>query len=295
MEKTLVIMAAGMGSRFGGLKQITPMGPSGEFIIDYSIYDAIRVGFNKVVFIIKKENYDDFEQTIGKRLEGQIKVEYAFQDVKDIPVSVPFERVKPWGTGQAILCAEKYVDDNFLVINADDYYGYDAFKVASDYLEKASSTTYGLIGYTVTNTLTENGSVKRGVCNILDNNLQSICESSIIRENNVIKATSLLTNENYEVSNDTLVSMNMFIFNPSIFKYLKDDFKTFLDGALENSEFLLPEVVASHIKSGDITVEVLKTNSKWYGVTYKEDTPLVKDALLKMTNEKLYPLDLWRK
>lgn len=293
MEKTLVILAAGLGSRFGGLKQMAPMGPNGEFIIDYSIYDAIKVGFTKVVFVIKKELFEDFESTIGNRIKGHIDIEYVFQDVKDIPVEVNFERIKPWGTGQAVLCARSKVEGNFAIINADDFYGYDAFKVASEKLENVNESEYGLVTYKAVNTLTENGAVKRGVCKIKDDYLEGLNESSLVKTDDYIACESLVTNEKYTASFDTLVSMNLILFNKNIFNYLEDDFVEFLNSDCENSEFLIPEVLQNHIKSGDIKVKVYSTDAKWYGVTYKEDTDSVKNAISDFIKTGEYPNNLW--
>ena len=204
---TLLIMAAGMGSRFGGLKQIEPFGPNGEFIIDYSIYDAIKAGFNKVVFIIKEENYDIFRETVGKRIEDKINVEYAFQRLEDIPeeFTLPEERIKPLGTGQAILSSKNVIHENFAVINSDDFYGRDAFLVAANFLKNTDSNTYGMVGYKVVNTLTENGSVKRGVCEADNDYLTKIIESSIIKENGVITASPLDDSPSFIMKDDDLV------------------------------------------------------------------------------------------
>jgi len=290
--KSLVILAAGMGSRFGGLKQITPLGPNGEFIIDYSIYDAIRVGFDKVVFVIKEENYEIFKATIGSRVEGKIKVEYAFQkmDVEGIPST----RIKPLGTAHAILCTEKFIDGEFMIINADDYYGYDAFKKGYDYLSNMEENTYGLVGYKVANTMTKNGSVKRGICKSDNGYLTDIIESKIEYDNDLIKVSPLDGSDSFNVAEDTLVSMNMLLFDKSLFKYLNDDIKEFVKNIkdIEKDEFLIPDVVDKHIKSGDIKVKVIDTTSTWYGVTYKEDADYVKENLAKLHND-VYPEKLW--
>ena len=230
MNKTLLILSAGMGSRFGGLKQLEPVGPSGEFIIDYSIYDAIRCGFNKIVFIIKKENYEIFRETIGKRIEDKIDVKYVFQELSNLPsgYSVPDNRIKPWGTAHAILCAKDVINEPFAIINADDFYGKDAYRVISEFMDKkhdGSKEEFGLVGYKVINTLTLNGTVKRGVCVLHDNHLVSLDESVIEKRDNDIYATSLVTNNEYKITNDTLVSMNMMSFTPNIFKYIEDNFK----------------------------------------------------------------------
>ena len=288
--KSLVILAAGMGSRFGGLKQIEPLGPNGEFIIDYSIYDAIKAGFEKVVFVIKRENYEIFKNTIGSRVEDKIKVEYAFQENE----VNPDVREKPLGTAHAIMATEKFIDGPFMIINADDYYGTDAFNKASLFLSNMEENVYGLVGYKAANTMTENGSVKRGICTIEDGYLVNILESKIYKDGDTIKASPLSSEEEFEISSDTLVSMNMLLFNETLFKYLKDDYKEFLDNAdLLKDEFLIPSVLDKHIKNGDIKVKVIDTTSTWYGVTYKEDAPAVKEALAKLHTDGTYERELW--
>ncbi len=305
-NKTLLIMAAGMGSRFGGLKQIEPMGPNNEFIIDYSIYDAKQAGFNKIVFIIKKENYQIFKETIGKRVEPIIKTEYVFQENLSY---VPSEyhqalstREKPLGTGHAILCAQKNIHEPFAVINADDFYGSSAFLEASkilDTLPQEKPYQYALIAYLIQNTMTENGSVKRGICQYDKNMLlTNIIESKIENKNNKILATSLATNEEFELAEDTPVSMNLTLFTPSFFPYLEEKFLSFLQKNkqdLSKCEFFMPDALFSAIKEKYATVKVYKTTSKWYGVTYKEDTPKVKEALKNMHQNKEYPQKLWKK
>ena len=299
MNKTLVILAAGMGSRFGGLKQIEPIGPNGEFIIDYSIYDAIKAGFNKVVFIIKKENYDIFRETIGSRIEDKIKVEYAFQRMEDIPMgyTLPEERVKPLGTGQAILASKNLVNENFAIINSDDFYGRDAYFVASKFLDNTTNNNYGLVGYKVDNTLTINGSVKRGVCKTIDGKLNSIIESSIIKENNIIIASPLDGRDSFTMKHDDLVSMNMLLFTPTIYPYLESEFKKFMEENKEDlskCEFLIPDVITDAINENYAEVSVLSTNAKWEGVTYKEDKEKVVEAINKLVEEGEYPQNLWK-
>ena len=296
---TLLIMAAGMGSRFGGLKQIEPFGPNGEFIIDYSIYDAIKAGFNKVVFIIKEENLDIFRETVGSRIEDKIKVEYAFQKLEDIPsgYTLPETRVKPLGTGQAILCSKNVINENFAVINSDDFYGFDAFKVAANFLRSNESNNYGLVGYKVKNTLTENGSVKRGVCEEKNGYLTKIVESSIIEENGVITASPLDGRDSFEMDKEDLVSMNMLLFTPTIYPYLDKKFVEFLEknkADLEKCEFLIPDVLQDAIDENYAKVSVLSTTAKWEGVTYKEDKDGVVNAIRKLIEDGVYPQDLWK-
>ena len=298
---TLVIMAAGMGSRFGGLKQVEPVGPNGEFILDYSIFDAIRAGYKKIVFIIKEENYDLFRETVGKRIESKIDVEYAFQKLENVPsfVNIPKDRVKPWGTSHAILSAKDKVTGPFIVINADDFYGLDPFVKVKEYFNNnKNENEYAVVGYQTANTLTENGSVKRGVCKKDDNNkLVSLIESSIERKDDKIIATPL--NENikpFEVSEDTLVSMNFWGFNDNFFKYLEEEQDIFFkenENNLNKCEFLLPDSVFKRIEEGKVTVDVLDTDEKWFGVTYKEDNKDLVDAINKMIDEGKYPSNLW--
>ncbi len=293
---TLLILAAGMGSRFGGLKQMEPMGPNGEFIIDYSVYDAKKAGFNKIVFVIKEEMYEDFKNTIGKRVEDKIDVEYVFQKMQDVPVKIDFERVKPWGTGHAILECKNAINEPFAIINADDFYGRNSFVKAYQFLSDGiSDKEFGLIGYRACNTITENGSVKRGVCEIENGVLTGINESSIEKVDEHIHCKSLVDGKEYDVELNRLVSMNMLLFTPKIFDYLENDFVSFLNNIKdkEKDEFLIPEVVDIHIKSGDITVKVIETDSVWYGVTYKEDKDSVKNAINKLINNGEYSKNLW--
>lgn len=293
---TLVIMAGGMGSRFGGLKQIEPFGPNGEFIIDYDIYDAIRCGFNKVVFIIKEENYDVFKETIGKRIEKHIEVCYAFQSTLDVPSDyINNERVKPWGTGHAILCAKDYVNENFVVINADDYYGYDAFKVASDFIKGKSGNNFATVCYKVKNTITKNGSVKRGVCICSNNKLDKLIESSIEVVDGEFIASPLNNEESFKIDGDTLVSMNLLCFTPGIFSILENDFEEFMKDNYESltKEFLIPDVLFNSLKRGICNLDVLETDSVWYGVTYKEDKEEVQNAICDMIDRDIYPSNLW--
>ena len=286
-DVTLVILAAGMGSRFGGLKQIEPMGPSDEFIIDYSVYDAIKAGFNKIVFIIKRENYELFKETIGKRVEPHIKVEYAFQELNNLPKGwdIPSGRMKPLGTAHAVLCANDYVNEPFAMINSDDFYGRDAFIKAYEYLSNTDndSSKYGMIGYRVANTLTENGSVKRGVCEVDSNNyLKSITESKIEKIGNEIVASPLDSSDSFTVNSDDTVSMNFLLFTPSIFGYIEEGFsKFFIDNKedLLTSEYLIPDVVSNLIKDGKASMKVIRTTASWHGVTYREDTPDVKNSI----------------
>ncbi len=301
---TLVIMAAGMGSRFGGLKQIEPIDENGNFIIDYSIYDAIKVGFTKVVFIIKKENYEIFRETVGKRVEKYINVEYAFQELDKLPsgYSVPVGRVKPWGTGHAILCSKDLVKENFAIINSDDFYGRDAFRVIAEFLKNVKNDegvqTYAMAGYMVKNTLTENGSVKRGICSVKDGYLTKLIESKIERVDGVLEALPLDGGDKYIVSDDDTVSMNMFGFTPQIFDYLEKRFPEFLDEHKDNineCEYLIPTLVFEEIEKGLARVKVLKTDAVWQGITYREDKDKVVSEIKALVDKGEYPQGVWEK
>lgn len=277
-KTTLVVMAAGMGSRFGGLKQIEPIGPKGEIIIDYSTYDAIQAGFSKVVFIIKKAIEHDFREAAGKRIEKMADVEYVFQELDKIPsgFSIPEGREKPWGTGHAILCARDAIKTPFVVINADDYYGKSAYSLIHDYLVKNNSTC--MVGYKLGNTLSENGTVKRGICQVdNENNLVSVVETF-----------SLDKNSPYPM--DSTVSMNMWGFNTGIFDEFETHFKKFLTDMEDpiKGEFLIPCIVDDMIKTKNEKVKVLTTEDKWYGVTYREDVDAVKTAIKDLVSKGLY-------
>jgi len=297
-DKTLLIMAAGMGSRFGGLKQIEPVGPNGEFLIDYSIYDALRTGFNKVVFIIKKEHEKIFKETIGVRVEKHIKVEYAFQEMSDIPegYGLPKERTKPIGTAHAVYAARKFINEPFAVINADDFYGRNGYEVLSDFLDN-NERNYSLVGYLVKNTLSENGSVKRGVCYSDDkDNLEKIIESIVIEENGIIKAESLNTGDKFEVDSNALVSMNLMGFMPNVFPFIEEKLKEFLTDTKENlveREFYIPDILFAANEEGHAEAKLLRTAAVWKGITYKEDREDVVASIKKMVEDGEYPNNLW--
>lgn len=289
-------MAAGMGSRYGGLKQIESFGPNGELITDYSIYDAKRVGFDKVVFIIKEENYELFKEKIGDRVSKYIKVEYAFQKLDDVleGYSIPSDRVKPLGTAHAIYSARDLIDSDFAVINADDFYGYDAFRVLSEALYDASYNEYVMVAYKVCNTITLNGSVKRGVCKVEDGYLKGIDESVIEVIDDKIHKTSMITGDASVIDKDTLVSMNLFGFKRNFINYIVSDFKDFLDNSdLSSDEFFLPSVVFNCIKRGDCKVKVYSTDERTYGVTYKEDKDDVVKGIESKIKDGVYPEKLW--
>lgn len=298
---TLIVMAAGMGSRFGGLKQVEPIGPNDEFIIDYSVYDAVKAGFNKIIFIIKEENYELFKKTIGKRVESHIKVEYCFQKNDNLPEGYDeFSlREKPLGTAHAILCCKDKVKEPFAIINADDFYGRDAYIKAYEFLSKDHKEKphqYGLIGYLIKNTMTDAGSVKRGVCEVENHKLLKLTESVVEKKEGKIIATPLEGSETFEVDENDTVSMNMLLFDPSIFEYIEKKFPEFLEShkdAKEKCEFLIPIVLFESIEEGFAEVEVIKTSATWYGVTYKEDVKDVKEAIKKLIQKGEYHNHLW--
>lgn len=303
-KPVLVVMAAGMGSRYGGLKQIDPIDKEGHIIMDFSIFDAVKAGFEKVVFIIKKENEQDFREAIGDRLSKQIEVAYVFQNINNLPkeYEVPEGRVKPWGTGHAILSCLDVIDGPFAVVNADDYYGSHAFKMAYDYLtanEDDDFYRYMMVGYKLENTLTENGHVARGVC-VTDEegNLVTIHERTRIEKRGEGAAYTEDDGATWvELPEGSTVSMNMWGFSASILKELKDRFPKFLEENLEKNplkcEYFLPFVVDELLGEGKAKVKVLKSMDKWYGVTYKEDKPFVMEAIQGLKDSGLYPQKLW--
>ena len=292
---TLVIMAAGMGSRFGGLKQIEPVGPNGEFIIDYSIYDAIKAGFTKVVFIIKEENYQDFVDTVGARIAGKIDVEYVFQKIEDIPsgFNVPESRVKPWGTAQALYAARDIIDGPFAVISADDFYGREPYSLLLDSMKKGE---YSAIGYKIGNTLTSNGSVKRGVCFSQNDYLTKIIESKVKYEDDKIIGEPLSGGEIYEMNSDQSVSMLMFGLQPSLFEYIKEDIPKYFkkhESDLTTCEYLLPEVLGSMLEKNLIKIKLIPTRAVWKGVTYREDLEELKKYINEEIENGVYPEKLY--
>ena len=299
-QKTLLIMAAGLGSRFGGLKQMEVVGPNGEFIIDYSIYDAIKAGFTKVVFIIKEDFYESFKETIGKRVEPHIKVEYVFQNDDYIPMKFkPLlkKRTKPLGTAYAIYCARNKINEPFAVINADDYYGKDAFLKASRYLNDIIYNHYGIVGYKVGNTLSSNGALKRGVMKVENNKLTRITECSVLKTKDKITATPLYSKKVTEIPDDTLVCMNLLLFSPDLFTILADELSLFLSlhgKALADYEFQIPDILDICLRKNIKTIDIINTTSNWYGITYKEDKEIVVKALKELTEQGLYPQPLWK-
>ena len=297
---TLVILAAGMGSRYGGLKQIDPITAEGEFIIDFSVYDAIIAGFNKVVFVIKKENLELFRETIGKRFENRIKVEYAFQELSDLPegFKVPEGRVKPWGTAHALLAARDVVDDAFMVINSDDFYGRSAYKLLFDHFERLGKDVafkYAMVGYILENTLTENGTVSRGICAVDESgNLLSVEErTEICKEGNVAVYKSADGKATMPLK--SVASMNCWGFTPDIFDKLYEGFKRFLSEKHPDElkcEYYLPFAVCDMLENKECDVKVYASEDSWYGVTYKEDKPFVVESIAELKNNNIYPKKL---
>lgn len=299
MKPTLVIMAAGMASRYGSMKQIQSFGPSGETIMDYSIYDAIAAGFGKIVFIIRKDFAEDFKAIFEPKLQGRIKADYAFQDLDDYlgDFKIPEGRVKPWGTSHAIMCAQEFVSEPFAVINADDFYGKDAFEKAANFLKTAcAENVYGLVGYQLANTLSENGTVSRGVCKVDENeNLVEINERLKIYRENGQMVYEETDNSKTPLDENTKTSMNFWCFHPSLFQYLQEEFKAFLaaQGTELKSEFLIPRTADQWVKDGKGVIRVLPTSAQWFGVTYKEDAPVVKRDLQQLVDSGVYPNSLW--
>ena len=300
-DTTLVIMAAGMGSRYGGIKQLEPVGPSGEIIMDYSIYDAIKAGFNKVVFIIRKDLEKDFREIIGNRIEKLIKVEYVFQELDALPEGFhkPAERTKPWGTGQAVLCCKDIVREPFAVINADDYYGKEAFRIVYQFLNDPSyeENQFCMAGFILGNTLSENGAVTRGVSKANEQNrLVDIVETSGIVPAGDHANAKNAAGEDITIDLDSIVSMNMWGFKPGLFAELETGFVEFLSGLGDNElkkEYLLPTKVGEMVKEKKAEVIVLKTPDRWFGVTYKEDKEAVVKSIRGLIDKGEYPVKLF--
>ncbi|MGN0526488.1 MAG: NDP-sugar synthase [Acutalibacteraceae bacterium] len=303
MDKTLVILAAGMGSRYGGLKQIDPVGPDNSIIIDYSIFDAVKAGFNKVVFIIKKENEELFKEVIGDKVSKHIKVEYVFQSTDKLPdgFEAPKDRVKPWGTAHALYCCKDVVKEPFIIINSDDFYGSGSFRVLGEWLDNTDFSgdkyKFAMAGFYLKNTLTDNGTVSRGVCRVENGKLKNVVErTKIQRVNGKICYTEDCENW-VELPEDSVASMNFWGFTPDVFNEVEDYFKNFLlTEVTENplkSECYLPFFVESLLEQGKCSVDVLETPDKWFGVTYKEDKPEVVKSVISLVENGAYPEKLW--
>ena len=299
-EPVFVIMAAGMGSRFGGLKQITPVDDQGHSIIDYSLYDAWKAGFRKVVFIIKHAIEEDFKNAVGTRMEQYFDVRYVFQEVDKLPegFAVPEGRTKPWGTAHAIACAKDAIDGPFAVLNADDYYGANAIKTIYDFLkEERQPSEHAMVGYLVRNTVTENGYVSRGVCTVEDGLLKTVTERTHIEKRGNGAAYTEDGEHYVDLPGDTVVSMNLWGFQQELLEQFVDGFPAFLEENLPKNplkcEYFLPSVANAQIQKGLGTVRVLPTEDVWHGVTYSEDLQSVKNAIQAMRERKLYPEELW--
>ncbi len=300
IKPTLLVLAAGMGSRYGGLKQIDSVGPHGEAIIDYSVFDAVKSGFGKVVFLIRAEIEAEFRKHIGKPFEKHIDVDYAFQEIDNLPDGFvcPNDRVKPWGTGHAVLCAEKYIDTPFAVINGDDFYGREGISAIGSWLAASSavSTDYSMVGYTLRNTLSDNGTVSRGICDLSpDGYLLDVVERTAIEKSGKGAVARMENGEDISFTGDEAVSLNLFGFTPSLFGYLKEEFRRFLEKSIDipKSEFYIPGVVDTLIKSNKATMKVLRSSGDWFGITYSEDKPQVISKIEDMINRGIYPEKLW--
>ncbi|MCD4698744.1 MAG: nucleotidyltransferase [Bacteroidales bacterium] len=301
MKPTLLILAAGMGSRYGGLKQVDPVGPNGEAIIDYSIYDAIRTGYGKVVFVIRESFADAFKGTFNKKLEGKIEVEYVYQELDNIPEGIPVnpERTKPWGTGHAVLVAKNVINGPFVVINADDFYGPSSYQLLTDYfkvIEDSKGENYSMVGYGLEHTLSEHGHVSRGVCEKDKNDfLQTVVERTQIERIDGKIISQIDENTQMELTGKEVVSMNTWGFAPSFFQYLESFFAEFIKENANNpkAEFYIPTVVNELINKGKITLKVLESKDMWFGVTYKEDKDSAVSSINALIKSGVYPSKLW--
>ena len=289
---TLLIMAAGMGSRYGGLKQLDSVGPNQETIIDYSVYDAIRAGFGKVVFVIRKEFYKEFKSLITDKYLGKIKVEFAFQELENLPAdfSCPEERKKPWGTGHAILSAKDIIQEPFVAINGDDFYGLESFKVVADYYQNGGSE-FSMVAFQLDNTLSDFGSVTRGLCTLKGNKLDTVIETGGL----IMSEKGMTSDRNIHLNGKEPVSMNVWGFTPDLFGYLESMFIQFLkeEGDALKSEYLIPSVVNNLIQTDRKSVHILHSSAKWFGVTYKEDKSYVMDEIKKLIKDGHYPKNLF--
>ena len=298
MKPTLLILAAGLGSRYGGVKQIDKVGPSGESIIDYSVFDAIRAGFGKVVFVVNSKIIDDFKSIYEPRLKGKIETRYVLQEIENIPEGIKFnpERIKPWGTAHAVLVAKDEINEPFAVINADDFYGKEAYKTIADFLaqKKNRQGAYAMVGYKLENTLSDFGSVSRGVCEIENKLLTDVIERTSIVWNN---EGVIFDDEGRKVSisKDTIVSMNFWGFTPDFFEQTEKEFKDFIvkNANQLKAEFYIPYIVNKLIKKKEATVEVLTSNARWFGVTYMEDKPVTIEKIKQLVHQGFYPENLW--
>jgi len=299
MKPTLMVLAAGMGSRYGGLKQLDKVGPSGETIIDYSIYDAIRAGFGKIVFVIRRDIEQQFREAFIDRLKNHIEIDYVFQDMDNLPggYKVPEGRQKPWGTSHAILVTKDKIKEPFGVINADDYYGVESFKILREFLVKdQDDKNYTIIGYPMGNTLSDHGHVNRGVCKVGRTGLlEEVVETRKIAKTDKGIFAPGPDGKDLKFTGKEIVSMNLWGFKPSIYQLLEDEFSLFLKNRITDltAELDIPTSVDKYVKSGDITIKVLETGGKWFGVTYQEDKPFVVDSINNMVEAGIYPAKLF--
>lgn len=297
-KRSLVILAAGMGSRFGGIKQIEPVGPSGEILSEYGIYDAIRCGFERIIFVIRKEHLDIFKNDICKKYMDKVEIHFVFQELENIPndVKIPDGRTKMWGTTQALIAAKPYIDGPFIMINADDFYGLNSFEKTKEFFDNNDKDfEYITINYPFKVTSSKNGTVKRGVCISKNGIVQNIMESEIEVTDNLNIARPIDGNKEFQIADDQPVTVNFFGLKPSVFKLLEEDFDKFLHGNIDTKcECLMPDTIKNSIKSGKIKMYEGVSSSKWIGMTYKEDLPLVKDEINKLISEGVYPNNLWK-
>ncbi len=297
MKPALIIMAAGMGSRYGGLKQMDPVGPNGECLLEYSIYDAIRAGFGKVVFVIRRDFESEFKEQIGRRFEDRIVVQYAFQTLDNLPkgFSVPDGRTKPWGTGQAVLVCRNFIHEPFVVQNADDFYGTEAYQVIANAFNQLDKDESCMVGYRLRNTLSPHGSVSRGICETVDGYLSNVVERLSIQANAGGTIQYIDDSQAVEMTGDEICSMNFWGFQPSLFETLEAKFTAFLQtkGQELKSEWYIPNIIQDAIDNAETRVKVLSSDSRWFGVTYPEDRPAVAASLKLMHDSGTYPAQLW--
>jgi len=298
MKPALIIMAAGMGSRYGGLKQMDPVGPNGECLLEYSIYDAIRAGFGKVIFVIRRDFETEFKEQVGSRFEDKIVVQYAFQSLEHLPKDfvVPEGRTKPWGTGQAVLVCRDLIHEPFVVQNADDFYGAEAYQVIAQAFQELEAGESCMVGYRLRNTLSPHGSVSRGICYTENGRLKTVVERFGIKTKASGAIQYIENGEEAEMTGDEICSMNFWGFQPSLFNTLEDKFIAFLkaEGRELKSEWYIPNIIQDAIDTGETRVNVLSSDSQWFGVTYPEDRPAVVASLKAMHDEGQYPAKLWR-
>ena len=297
MSETLLILAAGMGSRYGGLKQLDPVGPAGETLMDYSVYDALRAGFSKLVFVIRRDMEAQFKSTIGQKFEHRVPVQYAYQELEQLPpdFSVPANRTKPWGTGHAVLSAVDVIHEPFAAINADDFYGATSFRVLAEHL-RSGTTDYAMVGFVLRNTLSDYGSVARGVCHVdAQGFLQNVTERTRIEKNGERANYTDASGQPHPLSGDEIVSLNMWGFPPSLFSKLKVEFSEFLrhHSAEPKAEFYIPSAVNKLLEAGQARVKVLHTPDRWFGITYRQDRESVLAGLNQLIARGDYPTKLW--